>query len=162
VTDAVMEEIRKAQETNLGGDPAGARSILERLWQTADDPLHRCTIAHYLADLQGSVQDELRWDERALQAFPDLTDERAREYDDTWRARAFLPSLHLNLADVHRRAGNGERARHHLAEAGAAVDALPADDYGAMIRDALDKVREAVDAGSTAPLAPVAEGRESA
>ncbi|WP_106328249.1 hypothetical protein [Actinoplanes italicus] len=150
-----MEEIHRAQQLNVGGDRAGARAILERLWETADDALHRCTIAHYLADLQGSVEDELHWDQLALQAFPDLTDERAREYDDTWRARAFLPSLHLNLADVHRRAGNREPARHHLAEARWALGALPADDYGAMIRDAADKVREALDAGSTAPLTPV-------
>lgn len=154
MTDTVMEKIREALERNAGGDRAGARATLERLWETAGDPLHRCTVAHYLADLQDSVADERHWDELALQAFPELTDERAREYDDTWRARAFLPSLHLNLADVHRRAGTVERARHHLAEAAAALDALPADDYGAMIRDALDKVREAVDSGSTAPLTP--------
>jgi hypothetical protein len=154
VTDAVMEQIRQAQEMNVGGDPAGARAILEGLWVSADAPLHRCAIAHYLADLQESVDDELRWDELALQAFPDVSDERTREYDDTWRARAFLPTLHLNLADVHRRAGHPERARHHLTEAAAAVDALPGDEYGAMIRDALDKVRAAVEAGSTVPLMP--------
>jgi hypothetical protein len=154
MTDAVMEEIRKAQELNVAGDKAGARATLERLWETTDDALHRCTIAHYLADLQGSVEDELRWDELALEAFPDLTDERTRAYDDSWRARAFLPSLHLNLADVHRRAGHEEQARHFLGEATAALDELPADDYGAMIRDALTKVREAIDTGSTAPLVP--------
>ncbi|WP_122982169.1 hypothetical protein [Actinoplanes teichomyceticus] len=155
-----MEEIRRAQEMNLGGDRAGARATLERLWETADDALHRCTIAHYLADLQGSVEDELRWDELALREFPGLTDERAREYDATWQARAFLPSLHLNLADVHRRAGNRGRARHHLTEAVAALDALPADDYGAMIRDALDEVREAIDTGSTAPLRPASQAQK--
>ena len=36
----------------------------------------------------------------------------------------------------------------------AALDELPADDYGAMIRDALNKVQEAIEAGSTAPLVP--------
>lgn len=150
--DAVMEEIRKAQEMNVAGDRAGARAILEQLWETTEDALHRCTIAHYLADLQGTVLDELRWDERALAAFPDLTDERVLAYDDTWRARAFLPSLHLNLADVHRRAGHESEARHHLAEATAAIDELPADDYGAMIREALGKVREALDSGSTSTV----------
>jgi len=152
MNDAVIEEIQKAQALNVAGDKAGARATLERLWETADDALHRCTIAHYLADLQGSMEDELRWDVLALAAFPDLTDERTRAYDDSWRARAFLPSLHLNLADVHRRAGHEKQARHFLGEASAALDELPADDYGAMIRDALTKVREAIDTGSTAPL----------
>jgi hypothetical protein len=154
VTDVVMEEIRKAQELNVAGDKLGARAVLERLWGTTEDSLHRCTIAHYLADLQDSVEDELRWDELALAAFPDLTDERTRAFDDSWRARAFLPSLHLNLADVHRRAGHQKEARHFLSEATGALDELPADDYGAMIRDALNKVREAIEAGSTAPLVP--------
>ncbi|BCJ44395.1 hypothetical protein GCM10010168_12090 [Actinoplanes ianthinogenes] len=154
MTDVVMEEIRKAQELNVAGDKAGARAALERLWGTTEDPLHRCTIAHYLADQQDSVEDELRWDELALAAFPDLTDERTRAGDDSWRARAFLPSLHLNLADVHRRAGHEKEARQFLGEATAALDELPADDYGAMIRDALSKVREAIEAGSTAPLVP--------
>jgi hypothetical protein len=154
MTDVVMEEIRKAQELNVAGDKAGARTALERLWGTTEDPLHRCTIAHYLADLQDSVEDELRWDELALAAFPDLTDERTRAFDDSWRARAFLPSLHLNLADVHRRAGHEKQAWHFLGEATAALDELPADDYGAMIRDALNKVQEAIEAGSTAPLVP--------
>jgi hypothetical protein len=154
MTDVVMEEIRKAQELNVAGDKAGARTALERLWGSTEDPLHRCTIAHYLADLQDSVEDELRWDELALAAFPDLTDERTRAFDDSWRARAFLPSLHLNLADVHRRAGHEKQARHFLGEATAALDELPADDYGAMIRGALSKVQEAIEAGSTAPLVP--------
>ena len=154
MTDAVMEQIRKAQELSVAGDEAGARAALERLWGTTDDALHRCTIAHYLADLQSSVEDELRWDELALEAFPDLSDERTRAFDDSWRARAFRPSLHLNLADVHRRAGHDKQARHFLGEATAALDELPADDYGAMIRDALSKVREAIDTGSTAPLVP--------
>ncbi|GIE76362.1 hypothetical protein Aph02nite_23120 [Actinoplanes philippinensis] len=152
--DVVMEEIRKAQELNIAGDRAGARAALEFLWETTQDALHRCTIAHYLADLQDSVEDELRWDELALAAFPDLTDEGTRAFDDTWRARAFLPSLHLNLADAHRRAGHEKQARHFLGEAVAALDELPVDDYGAMIRDALGKVREAIEAGSTASLVP--------
>ncbi|WP_307248670.1 hypothetical protein [Catenuloplanes indicus] len=147
-----MDEIRRAQEMSVAGDRAGARTVLEGLWDSAGDPLHRCSVAHYLADLQDTVADELRWDERALAAFPDLTDERTRAYDDTWRARAFLPTLHLNLADVHRRAGHPDLARHHLAETTAALDALPGDDYGAMIRDALVRVRDALAAGSTAPL----------
>ncbi|MEV6345608.1 hypothetical protein [Actinoplanes sp. NPDC051851] len=154
MTDTVMDEVRGAQETAVAGDRAGARVILERLWASTGDALHRCTIAHYLADLQDSVEDELHWDTLALSAFPGLTDERARSYDASWQARAFLPSLHLNLADVHRRAGHPDEARQHLAAAEAAVDVLPTDDYGTMIRAALTSVREALATGSTAPLTP--------
>ncbi|MFF0721543.1 hypothetical protein [Micromonospora sp. NPDC003816] len=157
VTDDVMAAIGAAVETGHAGDRAGARDALERLWETigADgDALHRCTVAHFLADLQDLVTDELAWDQRALAAITDLSDERARRYHDSLRVRAFLPSLRLNLADAHRRTGDAAEARRHLAAAVADLDALPDDGYGAMIRSGVARARQALDAGSTAPLAP--------
>ncbi|BBH68653.1 hypothetical protein ACTI_53380 [Actinoplanes sp. OR16] len=142
MTDTVMDGVRRAQEMNVGGDPDGARALLEQLWPRAGDAMQRCWIAHYLADLQGSVEQELRWDEIALAAYREIGD----------GDRAFLPTLHLNLADVHRRAGHDEQARRHLGEAVAVLDALPDDDYGALIRGAAGKVRAAL--GTTAPLSP--------
>lgn len=68
------------------------------------------------------------------------------------QVRGFLPSLHLNLADCHRRLGDPTHARDHLAEAQRSVDALADDDYGRMLRDALQHVRDALDVGSTEPL----------
>ncbi|MER5457209.1 hypothetical protein ABT008_20705 [Micromonospora sp. NPDC002389] len=152
-----MAAIGVAVETGRAGDRAGARDALERLWETIGvdgDALHRCTVAHFLADLQDSVTDELTWDQRALAAITDLSEERARRYHDSLRVRAFLPSLRLNLADAHRRAGDAAEARRHLAAAEADLDALPDDGYGAMIRSGVARARQALDAGSTAPLTP--------
>ncbi|MEU4695217.1 hypothetical protein [Actinoplanes sp. NPDC023714] len=128
---------------NVAGDRDGARALLERLWEDGGDAQQRCWIAHYLADLQGSVAEELRWDEIAMAAFRELGDDGDR---------ALLPSLHLNLADVHRRAGNASEARRHLAEAAAGLGALPAGDYGDLIRGALEQVSARIDAGSAEPL----------
>ncbi len=61
----------------------------------------------------------------------------------------FLPSLHLNLADVHRRLGNRTRAREHLASAQAAMPDLPGGDYGDLVRSGLEHVRDALESGST-------------
>jgi hypothetical protein len=50
---------------------------------------------------------------------------------------AFYPSLHLNLGEDYRKLGDAAAARRHLELGLAAVDTLPDDDYGAMIRGGL-------------------------
>lgn len=153
--DHVMAAIGAAVEQGRSGDRAAARDALTTLWDRVGehgDALHRCSIAHYLADLQDAVTDELAWDQRALAAVTDLDDDRARSHHDSLRVRAFLPSLHLNLADAYRRAGEPAEARHHLTAATTDLDTLPDDDYGAMIRSGIARAREALDSGSTQPL----------
>ena len=145
--DEVMAEAGRAVQLGRAGDRAGARAVLEALWERvgADgDALHRCSIAHYCADVQDAVADELEWDRRALAAVADLRDERAQRYHESLRVRAFLPSLHLNLADGYRRAGETGPARRHLAEAVRQVGALPDDEYGAGLRSAIGAVRAAL------------------
>lgn len=96
------------------GAPARARELLAALWDEigpTGDALHRCTLAHYLADLQDTTEAELAWDERALAAVSDLTDERAQRYLSSLQVQALLPSLYLTLADCHRRLGNVGPAR---------------------------------------------------
>lgn len=154
--DEVMTAIGAAVERGRAGDRAGARDALVQLWETVGedgDALHRCSIAHYLADLQEAVIDELAWDQRALAAVTDLRDERVRRYHDSLQVRAFLPSLRLNVGDAHRRAGNFAEAQQHLAAAALDLDALPDDDYGSMIRAGVGKVQKALQSGSKAPLA---------
>jgi hypothetical protein len=155
-SDETMAEIVAAVELGRGGARADARRRLTDLWDRVGpdgDPLHRVTLAHFLADLQDDVRAELRWDERALAAADDLTDERAQQYDAALRVRGLLPSLHLNLADCLRRLGDASGARQHLAEAAASIDELADDDdYGRMIRAGLWHVRQALEAGSTQPL----------
>ncbi|MFI5841775.1 hypothetical protein ACIA8K_18900 [Catenuloplanes sp. NPDC051500] len=152
-----MAAIGAAVEQGRAGDAQGAREALAALWARVGaegDALHRCSIAHYLADLQDEVVEELAWDERALDAVSTLSDERVRRFHDSLQVRAFLPSLYLNLADAHRRAGNRDEARPHLAAAVAGLDVLPDDAYGAMIRAGVENVRVALDEGSTARLVP--------
>ncbi|NJC12142.1 hypothetical protein F4558_001968 [Micromonospora profundi] len=156
--DPVMARIIDAVQLGQSGTPTQARHLLTELWDEigpTGDALHRCTLAHYLADLQDTAEAELVWDERALAAAADLTDERARRHDDDLRVRGFLPSLHLNLADVHRRLGHVGPAGEHLATARQLVDALPDDAYGDMIRAGIRGVAEALEAGSTRHLGTV-------
>ncbi|WP_448618669.1 hypothetical protein [Geodermatophilus sp. URMC 65] len=90
-SDETMAEIVAAVEVGRGGARAEARRRLTDLWERvgpAGDPLHRVTLAHFLADLQDDVRAELRWDEPALMPSGDLTDERAQQYDAALRCAA--------------------------------------------------------------------------
>ncbi|WP_328654142.1 hypothetical protein OG598_09965 [Micromonospora sp. NBC_00330] len=138
--DPTMTRIIEAVQLGQSGAPARARELLTALWDElgpTGDALHRCTLAHYLADLQDTTEAELTWDERALAAVSDLTDERAQRYLSSLQVQAFLPSLYLNLADCHRRLGNVGPAREHLDRAREHLERLPADPYGESIRAAV-------------------------
>lgn len=133
-----MDEIMAAVAKGQAGQRAEAARELKALWDDAgDDALQRVTIAHHLADLQDDLAAELLWDQRALMAVAALTDSRVGDFNDALEVRAFLPSLHLNLADVHHRLGHESAARTHLASAQSFIDALADDGYGSMIRSGI-------------------------
>ncbi len=154
--DDVMGRVTAAVRHGQEGDRAAARRDLEAIWtevdQSGGDAFHRCVIAHFMADLQDDLQDELMWDERALAAVARVTDERAQEFDASLRVRGFMPSLYLSLADDHRRLGDAERAHAFLRLAEGTVDALGDDAYGALVRSGLENVSRALAEGSTARL----------
>ncbi len=69
--DAVMTRIGQAVILLHAGDREEARNRLGEIWSEigeAGPPLHRCTLAHYMADAQDDPADELAWDLRALTA----------------------------------------------------------------------------------------------
>jgi hypothetical protein len=153
--DPTITEITAAVELGRGGHRAGARERLVAVWERLGpdgDPLQRVSCAHFLADPQDDVGEELTGDERALAAVGDLTDERVQQHTAAMQVRGLMPSLHLNLADCHRRLGDPTRAREYLAEAERSVDALADDEYGRMLRGGLQHVGDALDAGLTEAL----------
>ena len=138
--DPTMTRIIEAVQLGQGGAPAQARELLTALWDElgpTGDALHRCTLAHYLADLQDTTEAELTLGRTCPGRRVDLTDERAQRYLSSLQVQAFLPSLYLNLADCHRRLGNVGPAREHLARAREHLERLPDDPYGESIRAAV-------------------------
>ena len=71
------------------------------------DPLHRCTVARFMADTQDDPEAELDWDLRALQAAGHAAP----------AARGLFPSLHLNLAADYCKVGENRMARGALGRA---------------------------------------------
>ncbi|WP_052414055.1 hypothetical protein [Streptomyces glaucescens] len=153
-----MGRIGQAVMLHHAGDREEARQRFLRLWAEIGedgDPLHRCTLAHYMADTQDDPSDELAWDLRALTAAEELSDGRLAEHEGTLAVRALYPSLHLNLAADYVKLGRPDAARGHLRLARGAADALADDGYGDGVRAAIGRLEVTLgDGGSGGPGSP--------
>ncbi|MGW2042238.1 hypothetical protein [Streptomyces virginiae] len=152
--DAVMTRIGQAVILLHAGDREEARNRLGEIWQEIGeegDSLHRCTLAHYMADAQDDPADELAWDLRALTAADALRDGPGTGDDGPANGRpplreprpamrVFYPSLHLSLATDYLKLQRPEAARVHLARARAASGALADDGYGNGVRAAIARL----------------------
>lgn len=151
--DPTMNAITDAVMLGRGGDSAAARERLLALWDeigVLGDPLHRCTLAHYLADFYDDPAQALGWDIRALDAADAVTEDRVQRHHANLHIAGFYPSLHLNLADDYRRLGSWDAAREQITAARQHIPTLPGDGYGTMIRHAVEEVAEAIAQHSTA------------
>jgi hypothetical protein len=138
--DAVMTRIGQVVMLHHAGDREEARHRFLDLWAEIGedgDPLHRCTLAHYMADAQDDPSDELAWDLRALTAAEELTDDRLAEHESALAVRALYPSLHLNLAADYVKLDRSDAARTHLRRARGAANTLADDRYGDGVRAAI-------------------------
>ena len=134
------------------GDPAEGRRQLLACWEgtSVADHAQRCVVAHYLADLEDDLDEELAWDERALAELPHVSDSDLAPLGLS-SAAGLAPSLHLNLGDGYLRRGDLDRARHHLDAGTAAVGALPDDAYGTMVRGGFERLAARIEAPDALP-----------
>lgn len=154
MTDDTMAAISRAVGLGHEGQPDAARNALLALWKSLGpqgDPLHRCALAHYLADLYDDAAEALTWDIRALDAADSLSNDRAQQYDSALDVRGFYPSLHLNLADNYRRLSSFTAAQREITAARATLHTLPDSPYSTTIRTAVDEVETAIQARSPRP-----------
>ena len=144
------EHITSAVGLALAGDTQRGRDALSDCWQatTQDDHAQRCVIAHYLADLQSSLDDEVSWDEVALSEHGHVAEEDFAAVGIP-SAAGLAPSLHLNLGDGYLRQGRVDAARAQLQAGLQSRSVLPADGYGALIRSGLDRLETRVQAAQT-------------
>ena len=146
ITDSTIIRIGQAVQLSHQGEREAARLLLAEIWDEIGgeqgDPLHRCTLAHAMADVQDDVRDELVWDQRALAAADLITDARVMQAGVTLPVAGLYPSLHLNLSECYRKLGDLDRAREHLQQAEATIDVLGDDGYGQMIKAGMERVAE--------------------
>lgn len=152
-SDPMMDAIAAAVTEGRGGDVEKARRQLLALWLDIGvngDPLHRCSLAHYLADLYEDPAQALTWDVRALDAAHAVSEKRTQDYHAELHIVGFFPSLHLNLADNYCKLGSLDAAREHIESAKECSSTLADDPYGNFIRGAIGMVDAAISAGSGA------------
>jgi hypothetical protein len=137
------EHITTAVGLALAGDTERGREALTDCWQatTYADHAQRCVIAHYLADLQSSLDEEVGWDEAALSEHAQVSDGDLAPVGIT-STDGMAPSLHLNLGDGYLRQGRLDAAEAQLEAGMSARGALAADGYGDLIRSGLDRLEE--------------------
>lgn len=143
---AEWERVLSAVQVSLGGDPVEGRRLMEAAWTSTSETDHaqRCVLAHYLADVQDSLDEEIRWDETALAEFPHVGDDELAPIGIA-SAAGLAPSLHLNLGDGYLRRGDTAAARRELDAGVASLDALGDDGYAQLIRSGLDRLAERLD-----------------
>jgi hypothetical protein len=136
-------EVLEAVTVALGGDRVRGRVMLEEAWDGTGEADHaqRCVVAHYLADVQETLADEVAWDQRALTAFAGVRDADLAPVGIR-RAAAMAPSLHLNLGDGYLRQGRLDDAAAQLALAEQSLDLLDADAYGDLVRRGVSGLAE--------------------
>lgn len=139
------DEILDAIKLTFVGRSDTARAALEACWARTgpDDAGHRCVIAHYLADQQETLDDEIDWDEKALAAFEGVGDAELSVIGVASTA-GFEPSLRLNLGDGYLRAGRLPEARAQVDRARAFAHHLAPEGYGAMVRSGIDRLEERI------------------
>lgn len=123
----------------------GKQLRFQDLWDEigeSGDALHRCILAHYVADLFEDPAVSLVWNQRSLDAAGELSYARLEAALPGQTVAGFLPSLHLNLAHDYQRLGDPAAARRHLTDARTQLTALPEDGYGTMIRRGVARLEE--------------------
>ncbi|MEX5272092.1 hypothetical protein [Kocuria sabuli] len=143
---APWEAIIAAVGVALGGEKAAGRQHLMQCWAgTAEkDHAQRCVLAHYLADLQTDLGQEIAWDRTAL-AEHSLLEDGDLTAVGIPSARGMAPSLHLNLGEGYLRRGELGKARDHLEQGLFASEALQPDGYGTMIRSGLQGLAQRIE-----------------
>ena len=137
------EGILNAVQVSMGGDRIRGKDLLAACWASTDNDDHaqRCVLAHYLADLQDNLDEEIRWDETALSEYQHVG-ETGLAAIGIASAAGLAPSLHLNVGDGYARRGDLSAARRELDAGLACVATLGDDGYGTMIRKGLAGLAE--------------------
>ncbi|PQZ92941.1 hypothetical protein CQ018_10760 [Arthrobacter sp. MYb227] len=139
--------VTEAIAVALGGEKERGGRLLLDCWNATkpSNHTHRCVLAHYLADTQNDLEQEIAWDEIALKEHAFLEDTDLAPLGIA-SARGLLPSLQLNLADGYHRQGKNDLARDHVGQGLNAAETLNKDGYGQMILAGLNNLAQRINA----------------
>lgn len=121
-----------AEAMAIEGTGTEAKRLFERAWAIRRDDYDAAIAAHFLARHQPTLADTLHWNTLAVHHAEAVEDDRAKQ---------FMASLYLNLADAQANVGDltsaaisAERATHHLT-------AVPVGGYHDLIAFGIRRLR---------------------
>lgn len=142
----MLHRAHEGLQLHLRGEHDRAREHLAALWDELGEhgnPIVRCSVAHYLADLQGQDhRSSLRWNAEAVREANRVDDPEYVDPDLGVSTALLYPSLLLNLAEDHRNLGEFEKAVSVLSAARESLARLHPDDRPLGVPEALDKLAE--------------------
>lgn len=145
----------------LGAALSGPPGSLEALWDSLaeNQRAEQLIVAHYLADAQGNLESEVRWDELALLIADRVTDQDLQALHPTLTLDSYVPSLQLNLADGYRRLGRFEEAAEALSRSVTHNDRLlrgtpEQEEYRELVLHAQQRVRALIEARDSSEVQP--------
>jgi len=95
----------RGTQAEFQGRTDEAREDYRQAWEMSTNDYEACIAAHYMARLQESDEETLRWNQEALDRAESVQDDSVRE---------FYPSLYLNLGRSHELMGNQEEAEKYF------------------------------------------------
>jgi len=107
------------------GKSEEARRLFIEAWDEATNDFEKFTAAHYVARLQKSVPEKLKWDKTALNLALKIN-------DDT--VKGAFPSLYLNIAKCYEDLSDFDNARKNYQLALSYTSLLPDNGYGNLIK----------------------------
>ena len=116
----------------IDGDAVAAGALFRQAWDARRDDYEASIAAHFLARHQPSLHDSLYWNRVAAEHAEAVADERAKP---------FLASLYLNLADSYLALGHAAEAAVVAERGVAALQFLPADGYRDFVSRGLQRLR---------------------
>lgn len=125
----------QGMEYESKGNVEGASRLFLSAWDQSRDDFERCIAAHYVARRQKSPEEVLMWNQRSLDYARAVGDEKVS---------GFFPSLYLNMGKAYEDLGKRENARGFYAMTVEVLSSLPDNEYGRMIRDAIQRALERV------------------
>ena len=109
----------------LAGRRDEAAKLYADAWNAKTNDFEACIAAHYVARLQATPEDALRWNSEALRLGEAATDEDMS---------SFFPSLYLNLGKGYEDSGEFANAKRFYLLAEGKVDALSDDAYADTVK----------------------------
>lgn len=124
-TNRVVRLCAEGIGAEMSGKVEEATRLYQEAWEVRADDYEACIVAHYMARVQRTPEDVLKWNRASLRYADGVNDERVA---------GFYPSLYLNMGKAYEDLGEREEARRFYGLAEAKVAVLPEGKYGDMVR----------------------------